>query len=43
MKEWKNAGIIELDMSETEFTVFEGEIVDGTYIDCTGEAYESYS
>jgi len=43
MKEWKNAEIVELDISETEYKSLEGEIVDGLYQDCTGEWHEAYS
>jgi len=44
MKEWKSAEIVELDMSETEYQVIEGTIIDGPYnVDCTEEEQYAYS
>jgi len=43
MKEWKNAEIVELDISETELNNLEGTIVDDQYQDCDGEWWDAYS
>ena len=43
MKEWKNAEIVELDISETELDLTEGEVIDGVYQDCSGQWFEGYS
>jgi len=42
MREWKSAGIVELDLSETELDVTEGVVVDGEYHDCSGTYYDGY-